>query len=73
MYVGDKSPDEQGMFVAEKHCFTDLLEGLTSACPCGMTTKAWMLESVVQVTTFLNESHFANHTERPRTKSSLQL
>lgn len=49
VYNGNESPKDESMFIAEEHCFSDLLEGLTSSCPCGMTRRAWMLESVVQV------------------------
>ena len=49
VYNGNGSKSDESMFIAEQHCFSDLLEGLTSSCPCGMTRKAWMLESVVQV------------------------
>ena len=49
MYDGNELPEEENMFISEQHCFADLLEGLASSCPCGMTRKAWMLESVTQV------------------------
>ena len=49
VYDGNSSPEEESLFLTERHCFDDLVSGLQSACPCGMTSKAWMLESVVQV------------------------
>ncbi len=49
VYIGNEYPEEEGMFITERHCFSDLLEGVTSPCPCGMTHKAWMLESLKQV------------------------
>ena len=35
--------------MTERCCFSDLIEGLSSACPCGLTIKPWALESVMQV------------------------
>ena len=49
MYVGDEHPEDQAMFVSEKCCFTDLVNGLSSPCLCGLTMKPWQLESVTQV------------------------
>ena len=43
------SQDDEKVFLTERHCFSDLLEGVTSTCTCGMTRKAWMVESLVQV------------------------
>ena len=49
VYVGDEHPEDQAMFVSEKCCFTDLVNGLSSPCLCGLTMKPWQLESVTQV------------------------
>lgn len=49
VYVGDECPEDQVMFVTEKCCFTDLVNGLSSPCLCGLTMKPWQLESVTQV------------------------
>lgn len=50
MYIGDDSQsDAQSLFITERHTFTDLMEGLASPCPCGMTRNPWMLESLTQV------------------------
>ena len=35
--------------LTERCCFSDLVEGLSSPCPCGLTVKPWTIESVVQV------------------------
>ena len=49
VYVGDEHPEDQAMFVSEKCCFTDLVNGLSSPCWCGLTMKPWQLESATQV------------------------
>ena len=49
MFKGNDSQDDEKVFLTERHCFSDLLEGVTSPCICGMTRKAWMVESLVQV------------------------
>ena len=51
VYISDENPEDQDLFVTEKCCFFDLVEGLSSPCPCGLTMKPWALESVVQVRT----------------------
>ena len=37
------------MFVTERCCFSDLIDGLYSPCSCGMSVKTWALESIIQV------------------------
>ncbi len=32
MYTGDDSPDDQYLFITEKHCCNDLMTGLASSC-----------------------------------------
>ena len=49
MFGGNNSPEDEAMFLVEKHCFVDLQEGLMSSCVCGMTQKLWILKSIVQV------------------------
>ena len=49
VYISDKHPEDQALFVTERCCFSDLVEGLSSPCPCGLTIKPWALESVMQV------------------------
>ena len=53
--MSDECPEDQSMFITEKSCFTDLVKGLSSSCPCGLTMKPWQLESVTQVRT--NDMH----------------
>ena len=44
------SPDNQcALFITEKHCFSELVTGLATPCPCGVTRNSWKLENVVQV------------------------
>lgn len=45
----DEHHEDQALFVTERCCFSDLVEGLSSPCPCGLTTKPWAVESVMQV------------------------
>ena len=49
VYISDEHPEDQALFVTERCCFSDLVEGLSSPCPCGLTIKPWALESVMQV------------------------
>lgn len=49
VYISDEHPEDQALFVTERCCFTDLVEGLSSPCPCGLTIRPWALESVMQV------------------------
>lgn len=51
IYTGDATPEEQSLFITEKHCFHDLVSGLGTPCPCGMTRNPWTLESMIQVCT----------------------
>ncbi len=48
MYEDGASSEEQSLFVSERHCFSDLVSGLTSPCRCG-ATRLWKVESVIQV------------------------
>ena len=44
------SPENQcALFITEKHCFSELVTGLATPCPCGVTRNSWKLENVVQV------------------------
>ena len=61
VYVGDKCPEDQAMFVAEKCCFADLVNGLSSPCLCGLTMKLWELESVTQVNNCDLHVHISVH------------
>ena len=49
-YVSDEHQEDQALFVTEECCFSDLVEGLSSPCPCGLTIKPWAVESIKQVT-----------------------
>lgn len=49
IYTDGASSEEQSLFVTERHCLSDLVEGLTTQCPC---RAPWVLESVVQVQTW---------------------
>ena len=51
MYIRDTDPEDGACFVTERNCLSDLMDGLASPCPCGMTNNPWLLESVVQVWT----------------------
>lgn len=48
IYTDGASSEEQSFFIAERLCFSDLVEGLSTQCPCGVTSAPWVLESVVQ-------------------------
>ena len=48
VYTHDDSPSNQSMLLTERHCFADLVTGLSSPCPCGMTRVPWTLEDFVQ-------------------------
>ena len=39
------NPEEEEAFLTEKHCFTDLLDGMKTPCPCGISHNAWLLSS----------------------------
>ena len=43
MYTDGASSEEQSLFITERHCFSDLVEGLSK------TSAPWVLESVVQI------------------------
>ena len=45
IYTGDVSSEEGGLFVvAERGCFSDLLQGLYSPCSCGLTFNPWRVD-----------------------------
>ena len=41
IYTGDVSSKEVGLFVAERGCFSNLLQGLYTPCSCGLTFNPW--------------------------------
>ena len=44
MYNGDNTPEDQALLVTERCCFSNLLEGLYSPCPCEVTAKRWVID-----------------------------
>ena len=44
IYTGDVSSEEGGLFVVEKGCFSDLLEGLYTPCSCGLVFNPWRVD-----------------------------
>jgi hypothetical protein len=44
----DSASFENKQLITERHCFSDLVEGLSMQCPYGMTSAPWVLESTVQ-------------------------
>ena len=49
MYTDGASSEEQSLFITERYCFSDLVEGLSTQCSCGKTSAPWVLELVVQI------------------------
>ena len=49
IFTGDETQDDSKLFLCERHCFTDLLQGLGTPCSCGLSNKPWIVESLVQV------------------------
>ena len=58
MYTDGASSEEQSFFIMERHCSSDLVEGLSTQCPYGMTSAPWVLESVVQVSTLTCNANY---------------
>ena len=54
VYTGDATTQDQDTFLVERHCLTDLLDGLKSVCCCGMASNPWRLHSFVQVRDIIN-------------------
>ena len=54
IYTGDSNPEDKQFFVAERHCLLDLLTGLSTPCPCGVTGSPWTVDSIIQVGTYTN-------------------
>ena len=72
VYVSDENHEDQALFVTERCCFSDLVEGLSSPlsspCPCGLTVKPWAAKSVVQVSIIIASTLASCHwtVERAR-------
>lgn len=60
VYVSDEHHEGQALFVTERCRFSDLVEGLSSPCPCGLTVKLWVVESVIQVGIYIIASNLAS-------------
>lgn len=76
IYNGNQPSEEESMFLTELHCFSDLLEGITSPCLCGMTRQAWMLQSLVKVSLlFGGYTYYIScvYIERPCSSNRIQL
>lgn len=76
VYVRDEHHEDQALFVTERCCFSDLVEGLSSPCPCGLTTKPWAVESVMQVGNIVASSCLSWSSctvERPRITCAILL
>ena len=56
VYISDEHCEDQALFVTEKCSFSDLVEGLSSPCPCGLAIKPWALEAVTQVSNIVAAS-----------------
>ena len=49
VYTGDSEQDDQDLFITEMHTFRDLLAGLNTPCPCGMSMHPWFIYSILKV------------------------
>ena len=49
MHVGDPKLEDEAAFLTERYCLTDLVDGLKTSCPCGISCNPWMMQSAVQV------------------------
>ena len=58
VYTGDATTQDQDTSLVERHCLTDLLDGLKSVCCCGMASNPWLLHSFVQVRDIANAYNF---------------
>ena len=48
LYIGFPSSEEGELFVIDSHCFSALIEGLASPCPC-VAKNPWKVESLTKV------------------------
>lgn len=51
IYTGDVVADDSCLFVTKRHTFSDLVEGLSTPCTCGMSRNPWNIEPTTQVYT----------------------
>ena len=72
VYIDDELPDDQSMFITERHCFYDIVTGLASPCSCGTVKNPWMLDSIIQVVSAHYTSEFYFYcTERTCIESAI--
>ena len=45
----DDDPQDQEIFLTERHYLADLLDGLNSPCVCGRSKNVWAIHSLIQV------------------------
>ena len=48
VYTENESANDELLFITERHCLSDLINGVSTPCNCG-TRNPWVLESAVQV------------------------
>ena len=53
IYTADTTPADSKLFIGEYHALSDLLDGLKTPCSCGMSSHPWVMESVIQVCSFI--------------------
>ena len=53
IYTADTTPADSKLFIGEYHALPDLLDGLKTPCSCGMSSHPWVMESVIQVCSFI--------------------
>ena len=53
IYTADTTPTDSKLFIGEYHALSDLLDGLKTPCSCGMSSHPWVMESVIQVCSFI--------------------
>ena len=49
IFTEDVTVDDGCLFVTERHSFSDLIDGLSAPCTCGMSSSPCVLESATQV------------------------
>ena len=52
----DDDPQDQEIFLTERHCLADLLDGLISPCVCGRSKNVWAISDYLQLYTPLDKS-----------------
>ena len=49
VYTDDGCSDDEFLFITERYCLTDLINGLASPCDYGLTRSPWIVGLLVQV------------------------